>query len=254
MARHPAMLDTKREAVELATRHKAIKQEAFDNPTGFYDLSALEARDALEVIKAGQARGLTEMEAAKARPQKHRDAVKQALAEGKPVPDAVLADYPGIITPEIQDAARAAFRTTVAKQIASQPETVIASTAKSEREAKAAAETAKTPTTPTRSVDLRVGDSFKEGDRWLTVKQVRPTDPRFPHRFSVMTNDGARELGQDKIVRVAGRMSHSDGKRIVEESKPKPVSILTALEAAETGAVAPTQFIHWDTPGLDRKS
>src|SRR3990167_2715872 len=119
MARHPAMLDTKREAVELATRHKAIKQEAFDNPTGFYDLSALEARDALEVIKAGQARGLTEMEAAKARPQKHRDAVKQALAEGKPVPDAVLADYPGIIT----------------RQIASQPETVIASTAKSEREA-----------------------------------------------------------------------------------------------------------------------
>src|SRR3990167_2248277 len=84
-------------------------------------------------IQSMEIRGLSsgqiqyELQQAKAARQfslgEHKIAVQKALSEGKPVPPEVLADYPDLKA-QVETQARESFRARVAKDIASQPETV----------------------------------------------------------------------------------------------------------------------------------
>ena len=62
---HAGTYDTKREALEAAIRHKQLKQEQFDNPSGFRDIVSVRARKRLALIEKYQNQGMTEMEAGK---------------------------------------------------------------------------------------------------------------------------------------------------------------------------------------------
>lgn len=87
---HPGMYDTKREAVESARSHKALKIEQYENPSNFFDLTSLIASERLKLIEKYMAEGMTEMEAgAKARaemsePQKEPPtSIEQKLEEAR---------------------------------------------------------------------------------------------------------------------------------------------------------------------------
>ena len=99
------------------------------------------------------------------------------------------------------------------------------------------------PTHPVRSVDLKVGERFQEGDKWLTVTALRPVDYRFPNRYSVVTDDGARELGQNKIVRVRADLAPAEIPQIertvnghyhiVNDPQTGQANLHTSIAAAE---------------------
>ena len=67
-------------------------------------------------------------------PDAHKRIVKQALSEGKPVPAEVLRGYPDL-KKRAEDKAKSEFTEKWSKSYGDRPETVIASTAKSEKEA-----------------------------------------------------------------------------------------------------------------------
>ena len=142
---HPGIFDTRKEAVAFATSHKNLKQEQFDNPTGFFDLFRLEAGDAVKMFDVAkrQSANYSELDVAKSIPPHHAELVEAAVAAGKPVPEAVLAAYPNL------QAAKAELAITGA------------------------------------------------------------VNPSFPDRYSVVTDDGVRELGQNKIVRVRSDSAQS---------------------------------------------
>lgn len=61
---HQSLFDTKAEAVAAATRHKELKEEQFDNPSGFRDIVSVRARKRLALIEQYQRQqGMSEMEA-----------------------------------------------------------------------------------------------------------------------------------------------------------------------------------------------
>lgn len=60
---HPSPFDTKKAAIEAATRHKELKQQQYDSPSSFYDVVSLIARQRLAVMKRLMDRGMMEMDA-----------------------------------------------------------------------------------------------------------------------------------------------------------------------------------------------
>jgi hypothetical protein len=94
---HPGNYNTRKEAVEAAKRHKELKEDQLKKPEAYFDLVQKEASERLDGIKRLTRGGMSEMDAAKQMPPHHREAVQQAINEGKPVPPEVLADYPDLV-------------------------------------------------------------------------------------------------------------------------------------------------------------
>lgn len=96
----PSGFKTKREAIETAKRHKELVQDMLNNPLAYGELESAEARHHLDELGRLMPLGMTELDAAKLLTPSHKEAVKQALSEGKPVPPEVLAGYPDLAQSE----------------------------------------------------------------------------------------------------------------------------------------------------------
>lgn len=62
---HPSMFDTRKEAVASATFHKQLKQDQFNNPSGYRDIVSVRAGKQLKRIEELMRGGMSEMEAGK---------------------------------------------------------------------------------------------------------------------------------------------------------------------------------------------
>jgi hypothetical protein len=81
---HPSLFDTRKAAVEAASRHIDLKREQYENPEGFWDVTSLRATSKLERMEELEAGGLSEMEASKAA---DLETAPTASASLPPIPD-----------------------------------------------------------------------------------------------------------------------------------------------------------------------
>ena len=89
---HPNLTDTRKEAIAQATRHKEMRRDMYNDPTGYGDVVTLRARESLERLKGHMAGGMTEMEAG--------EQVRQEEAEeAKPAETFTIPEKPAPVQP-----------------------------------------------------------------------------------------------------------------------------------------------------------